>query len=85
MVNTGSSAIGSVTLILRMVVLSKTLDGIITSWNQGATLIFGYEAAEMIGKPITTLSRNQVARQIAFLPQETRSDFAFTVRELVTI
>jgi PAS domain S-box-containing protein len=31
-------------------IISKTLDGQITSWNAGATRIFGYEAEEMIGK-----------------------------------
>src|SRR5262245_59408438 len=36
-------------------IVSKTLDGIITSWNAGAERIFGYKAAEMIGKPITTI------------------------------
>ncbi|MFO1143984.1 MAG: PAS domain S-box protein [Amaricoccus sp.] len=36
-------------------IVSKTLDGIITSWNAGATRIFGYEAAEMIGQPISRI------------------------------
>src|SRR5262249_6332331 len=36
-------------------VISKTLDGIITSWNQGAQRIFGYTADEVIGKPVTIL------------------------------
>jgi PAS domain S-box-containing protein len=33
-------------------IVSKTLDGTITSWNEGATRIFGYEASEMIGQSI---------------------------------
>jgi PAS domain S-box-containing protein len=36
-------------------IISKNLDGVITSWNPGATRIFGYEAAEVIGKPVTLL------------------------------
>src|SRR5215204_1862817 len=36
-------------------ILSKDLNGIILSWNQGAEKIFGYTAAEVIGKPVTIL------------------------------
>ncbi len=36
-------------------IISKSLDGIITSWNVGAEHIYGYSAAEAIGKPITIL------------------------------
>jgi PAS domain S-box-containing protein len=36
-------------------IISKTLDGRITSWNAGARRIFGYEADEMIGEHITKL------------------------------
>jgi len=34
-------------------IVSKNLDGIITSWNSGAERIFGYPASEAIGQPIT--------------------------------
>ena len=33
-------------------IISKTLEGRVTSWNQGASRIFGWEASEMIGQPI---------------------------------
>ena len=36
-------------------IVSKNLDGIITSWNKGAERIFGYTAEEAIGQPITIL------------------------------
>ncbi|MEI9419183.1 PAS domain S-box protein [Mesorhizobium sp. Cs1321R2N1] len=34
-------------------VVSKDLNGIISTWNRGAERLFGYSAAEVIGKPIT--------------------------------
>lgn len=33
-------------------IVSKTLDGIVTSWNKGAERIFGYTADEMVGQPL---------------------------------
>jgi PAS domain S-box-containing protein len=36
-------------------VVSKDLDGIITSWNRGAERVFGYTAEEVVGKSVTIL------------------------------
>lgn len=36
-------------------IVSKTLEGIITTWNKGAERTFGYTAAEAVGKSITML------------------------------
>ena len=36
-------------------IISKSLDGIVVTWNQSATRIFGYTPEEMIGKSITLL------------------------------
>jgi PAS domain S-box-containing protein len=36
-------------------VVTKDLNGIITTWNHGAMRLFGYTAEEVIGKPITIL------------------------------
>jgi len=36
-------------------ILSKDLDGVITSWNHGARRLFGYAPEEVIGWPVTIL------------------------------
>ncbi len=36
-------------------IISKSLTGVVTSWNTGATKIFGYTAEEMIGQPMLKL------------------------------
>ncbi len=36
-------------------IISKTLDGVIRTWNAGAQRMFGYTAEEVVGKPVTIL------------------------------
>ena len=36
-------------------IVSKDLNGIVTSWNKGAERMFAYSAAEIMGRPITTI------------------------------
>jgi PAS domain S-box-containing protein len=36
-------------------IVSKNLDGIITSWNKGAERVFGYTSEEVVGQPITII------------------------------
>ncbi len=36
-------------------IVSKNLDGVVTSWNKSAERVFGYTAEEMVGRPISLL------------------------------
>jgi len=53
-------------------ILGKSLEGVITSWNAGATRIFGYEAEEAIGKPISLLAWPGEEERIDFFLERLR-------------
>ena len=65
-------------------IISKDLNGIITSWNAGAQRIFGYSEDEILGKSITTLipeSRiNEEEKIISRLKEGKRIDHFETLR-----
>jgi PAS domain S-box-containing protein len=53
-------------------IISKGLDGIIHSWNSAASRLFGYEAAEVIGKPVTILIPQDRQDEETFILQQIR-------------
>ena len=56
-------------------IIGKTLDGIITSWNEGARRIFGYTEQEMLGQPATRLvSADRVAEEPDILRKLARGE-----------
>ena len=65
-------------------IISKTLDGFITSWNQGAERLFGYSKDEALGQPITLIipldRLEEEARIIERLRRGERIDHFETIR-----
>jgi PAS domain S-box-containing protein len=65
-------------------IVSKDLDGVITSWNAAAERVYGYPAAEIIGKPFSVLvptdRADEVADMARRLREGIRTDHFETVR-----
>ena len=65
-------------------IVSKTLEGIITSWNAGAERLFGYTANEAIGRPIWMIipsdRRHEETTILERISQGERIDHFDTVR-----
>ena len=65
-------------------IISKTLAGVITSWNNAATKLFGYSPEEAIGQHISLIIPLELRKEedeiIANLRQDRRIDHYETVR-----
>jgi len=65
-------------------IVSKNLDGIITSWNRGAERVFGYTAEEAIGRHITLIippeRRDEETKLLERLKRGERVEHFETVR-----
>ena len=54
-------------------IFSKTLDGIITTWNKAAEQIYGYQAAEIIGQPVSLLMPRDRANEMVEILERIRN------------
>jgi PAS domain S-box-containing protein len=65
-------------------IVSKTLEGVITSWNQGAERLFGYSAKEAVGQHISMIipsdRRDEETSILARLRRGERIDHFDTIR-----
>jgi PAS domain-containing protein len=59
-------------------IVGKTLDGIVTSWNEGAERMLGYSAGDMMGQSIRRVvpidSRRRRIRSLPAWPRASRHD-----------
>lgn len=65
-------------------IVSKTLDGVVTSWNRGAERLFGYTAPEMVGQSVTLVippdRQHEEPEILARIQRGERIDHVETVR-----
>lgn len=66
-------------------IIGKDLDGTITSWNKGAEHIYGYTAAEAIGKPISMIVPKEHPEEIPQILDKIRHGEAVEQYEAVRI
>lgn len=54
-------------------IFSKTLDGVITTWNKAAERIYGYQAGEIIGQPVSLLMPRDRANEMTEILKKIRN------------
>ncbi len=64
-------------------IVGKTLDGHITSWNQGARVMYGYEADEVIGQPIQMLMPPDRSKEEDYILEDLSAGLRVPVFETV--
>jgi PAS domain S-box-containing protein len=55
-------------------ILGVGLDGIITSWNTGAAILYGYTTAEAVGRPVSMLAMPEQADEQAAILERIKRD-----------
>src|SRR5262249_35360500 len=56
-------------------IIGKDLNGIVTAWNRAAETMFGYAAAEMVGRPVAVLiPRDRLAEEERFIERIRRGE-----------
>ncbi len=66
-------------------IISKTLDGIITSWNTGAEHIYGYKAEEVVGKNVSLLVQSGHEGELTKILESVRKGMRIENYETVRI
>ena len=66
-------------------IIGKGLDGVVQSWNVGAERMYGYPAAEMIGRPIGVLAPPELATENVALLDRIRQGEDVVRRETVRV
>ena len=63
--DTGSRLLAQLVEHSHDAILSTTLDGVITTWNPAAEQVFGWKAAEIVGRQASVLARPERQQEIA--------------------
>jgi PAS domain S-box-containing protein len=66
-------------------ILSKTLDGIITSWNAGAERLYGYTADEVVGKSVSLLVPEEHPNELPMIMERLRRGERIELYETVRV